>query len=160
MIEPDTYQFDARNIVWRSIPWLDHVSYFVYHADEVSGIVDVIFKIAANQRAMLHRHKAPYITLVIEGELRLYHANGELKEIRPVGSYVMSVANGEPHTEGGGDRDAIVFFSNRNVDGVLYEFLDAEGRIVQTLSLADFKAEFDAQVEAGSVARLAPYTLQ
>ena len=42
--------------------------------------------------------------------------NGEVKEIRPVGSYVFTAAGGEPHTEGGGDQDVIVFFSNRNVD--------------------------------------------
>jgi len=32
------------------------------------------------------------------------------------------MANSEPHSEGGGDEDAIVFFSNRNVGGPLYEF--------------------------------------
>jgi quercetin dioxygenase-like cupin family protein len=159
MIQRETYDFDERNMVWRSLPWLEHVSYFVYHVDETNRVVDVIFKFAANQRAMLHRHKAPYITLVIQGELRLYHADGKLKEIRPVGSYVSGVANGEPHTEGGGDRDAIVFFSNRNVADELYEFLDAEGHTLQILRLADFKAEFDAQVADGTAAKLAPRML-
>jgi quercetin dioxygenase-like cupin family protein len=157
MTQVAAYDFDERNIVWRSIPWLDHVSYFVYNVDETNRIVDVIFKFAANQRAMLHQHKAPYITLVIQGELRLYHADGKLKEIRPAGSYVLRAAHGEPHTEGGGDRDAIVFFSNRNVADELYEFLDAEGRTFQVLRLADFKAEFDAQVALGTAAKLAPH---
>jgi len=156
MTQFEAYDFDERNIVWRSLPWLDHVSYFVYNVDETNRIVDVIFKFAANERAMLHQHKVPYVTLVIQGELRLFHANGKLKEIRPVGSYVMGAANGEPHTEGGGDRDAIVFFSNRNVDDELYEFLDEEGRTFQVLRLADFKAELDAQVALGTAAKLAP----
>jgi 2,4'-dihydroxyacetophenone dioxygenase len=61
---------------------------------------------------------------VIQGELRIYSPNGELKEIRPVGSYVSTPAGGKPHREGGGDRDVIVFFSNRNVDGVVYDVPD------------------------------------
>lgn len=56
-----------------------------------------------------------YSTLVLQGELRIYRPNGELKEIRKVGSYVASKADGEPHTEGGGDQDVIAFFSYRNI---------------------------------------------
>ncbi len=149
------HEFDERNITWRTIPWLEHVSYYVYNVDEKNRIVDVVFKFAANQRAMLHQHKAPYITFVVQGELRLYRENGELKEIRPAGSYVIGAANGEPHTEGGGDRDAIVFFSNRNVEDALYEFLDDDGKPVQVLGIADFKAEFDAQTANGSALKVA-----
>ncbi len=32
--------------------------------------------------------------------------NGDLKEIRPTGSYVLGVANAEPHTEGSGDQES------------------------------------------------------
>ncbi len=48
-----------------------------------------------------------------------YQPDGTLKEIRPSGSYVTGTANGEPHTEGGGEEAAIVFFSNRNVEDEL-----------------------------------------
>ena len=139
------YKFDESNIVWRRLDWLDHVEFYVYKVDEENRIVDVIFKFAANQKVALHRHKAPYITFVAQGELRFYRPDGELKEIRPTGSYVSGIANGEPHLEGGGDEDAIVFFSNRNVEDALYEFLDENMQPTVTLRFDDFKAQLEAQ---------------
>lgn len=142
------HEFDDRNITWRKVDWLDHVEFYVYKADEENRIVDVLFKFAANSKAMLHRHKTPYVTFVVQGELRFYRPNGELKEIRPVGSYVSGVANGEPHLEGGGDEDAIVFFSNRNVENAMYEFLDGNLQPTVTLGFEDFKAQLEAQGRA------------
>jgi quercetin dioxygenase-like cupin family protein len=149
------HEFDERNITWRTLEWLEHVSYFVYNVDKQNHIIDVVFKFAANTRAKLHQHKAPYITFVAQGELRLYRPNGELKEIRPTGSYVIGAANGEPHTEGAGDQDAIVFFSNRNVDDALYQFLDDDNMPAELLGIADFQAEYDAQVANGTAAKAA-----
>jgi len=139
------HEFDDRNIEWKTLDGFEHAAYHVYDVDEKNGIVDVVFKLAANQQVMLHRHKAPYRTLVIQGELRIYQADGELKETRPIGSYVSTEANGEPHREGGGDQDTIVFFSNRNVEDAIYEFLDNDLNSVVTLGIADFKGLLDAQ---------------
>ena len=141
-------KFDDSNLTWASIDWLENVWFYVYNVDRKNGIVDVIFKFAANSKAMMHQHKTPYITLVLQGELRFYRPDGELKEIRPTGSYVMGVANGEPHTEGGGDEDAIVFFSNRNVEDALYEFLDENMKPTVTLRIGDFEEALRAQGKA------------
>jgi quercetin dioxygenase-like cupin family protein len=149
------HSFDQSNITWRTLDWLDHIAFFVYKVDEESRIVDVVFKFAANQRVMLHRHHCPYVTLVMQGELRFYRPNGELKEIRPTGSFVSGPAHGEPHEEGGGDQDAIVFFSNRNIDDALYEFLDENGKTTQVLGIADFKAQLEAQIADGTAAKVA-----
>jgi len=140
-----TALFDDSRIAWKTIEGFDHIAYHIYEVDEARGIVDVIFKFTANQQVMLHRHKAPYVTLVIQGELRIYRQNGELKEVRPAGSYVASPANGEPHREGGGAIEAIVFFSNRDVTDAVYEFLDDGLNPVVTLGLPDFKALFADQ---------------
>jgi 2,4'-dihydroxyacetophenone dioxygenase len=113
--------------------------------DEANKIVDVLFKFAANKQIVLHRHKADYRTLVIQGELRIYRANGDIKEIRPVGSYVFTAAGGEPHREGGGDHDVIVYFSNRNIDGVIYEILADDLTPILTLDIPEFKAFLEAQ---------------
>ncbi|MCJ2073909.1 regulator, partial [Methylobacterium sp. J-030] len=86
--------------------------------------------------------------------LRFYRENGEMKEVRPTGSYVSGAANGEPHMEGGGDEDAIVFFSNRNIEDALYEFLDESGNPAQVLGIADFKAQLAEQVSSGTYARV------
>lgn len=131
------FSFDDRQLEWRSLDWLPGLWFYVYNVDRKAGIIDVVFKFAANSKVMLHRHKTPYITLVLQGELRFYRPDGTLKEIRPSGSYVMGVANGEPHAEGGGDQDAIVFFSNRNVEDALYEFLDENMQPVATLRIGD-----------------------
>ncbi len=139
------FKFDETNIVWRKLDWLDHLHFYVYSVDRENGIVDIIFKFAANQRVMLHRHKVPYVTVVLQGELRFYNADGALKEIRPTGSYVQGVADGDPHTEGGGDEDAIVFFSNRNISDALYEFLDENMKPVITLGMQDFVEQLEAQ---------------
>lgn len=139
------HTFDDQNIVWRRLDWLEDVEFYVYKVDEENRIVDVLFKFAANSRVLLHQHKTPYVTFVVQGELRFYRPNGELKEIRPTGSYVSGVANAEPHFEGGGEEDAIVFFSNRNVEDALYEFLDDRMQPTVTLRLADFKAQLDDQ---------------
>ncbi len=140
-----TLPFDVRNIRWNAIPGFDHVAYHICAVDEAKRIVDILFKFDANSKIALHRHKADYITLVLQGELRIYRADGTLKEIRPVGSYVVGNGDGEPHTEGGGDQDVIAFFSNRNVEDLVYEILDADLNRVTTFGMAEFKALFDAQ---------------
>lgn len=145
-----TLPFDVRNIRWNTIDGFPHIAYHVCAVDEAKQIVDILFKFDANSKIVLHRHKADYITLVLQGELRIYRANGELKEIRPVGSYVSGVADGEPHTEGGGDQDVIAFFSNRNVENVVYEILDETLNIVTTFGLTEFKALLDAQTAQAS----------
>jgi len=149
------HMFDESNITWRTLDWLPHIAFFVYKVDEENRIVDVVFKFAANQKVMLHRHKSPYVTLVMQGELRFYREDGTLKETRPTGSYVSGVANADPHMEGGGDEDAIVFFSNRNIEDALYEFLDDAGNPVQVLGIADFKAQLQEQIATGTFAKVA-----
>jgi hypothetical protein len=84
---------------------------------------------------------------VLQGELRIYRANGELKEVRPLGSYVSAASDGEPHTEGGGDIDVIALFSNRGIaaDGVVYEILDENLNVVVKFGIPEFKGLLDAQ---------------
>ncbi|PZQ13610.1 MAG: regulator [Ancylobacter novellus] len=141
------YRFDDRNITWRTIEGFDNIAYHILSVDEETRIVDLLFKFSANGKIALHRHMADYKTLVLQGELRIYQPNGDLKEIRPVGSYVSAKAGGEPHTEGGGDRDAIVYFTNRNVDGPVYEILGPANEIVATFGIPEFKALFDTQAD-------------
>jgi len=148
------FKFDDSHITWRTLDWLDNIAFFVYKVDEENRIVDVVFKFTANKRVMLHQHRCPYNTLVMQGELRFYRPDGSLKEIRYPGSFVSGEADGEPHTEGGGDEDAIVFFSNRNIKDALYEFLDETGNTVQVLSIADFKAQLEDQIASGTYQRV------
>lgn len=140
-----TLPFDVRNIQWNTIEGFDHVAYHICAVDEAKRIVDILFRFDAHSKIALHRHAVDYITLVLQGELRIYRADGTIKEIRPVGSYVAGTGGGEPHTEGGGDQDVIAFFSNRSVDNVVYEILDESLNIVTTFGIAEFKALLEAQ---------------
>lgn len=141
-----TLEFDDRNIQWLDLggiePLLEGVEAFFYDIDETNGSVDALLRFRAHDRIVLHRHLASYRTLVLQGELRLYDRHDNLKEIRPVGSYVYSDANGEPHSEGGGDQDTVVFFSNRNIrpDGAVYDLLDENLNSLKQLGMAEFKA--------------------
>lgn len=140
-----TLPFDTRNIHWNTLEGIPHLAYHICAVDEQRRIVDLLFKFDANSKIVLHQHKAHYITLVLQGELRIYTASGELKEVRPVGSYVATDPGGSPHTEGGGDQDVIAFFSNRDVDSLVYEILDENHNIIATFGIPEFKALLDAQ---------------
>lgn len=138
--------FDDSHIQWQTLPGLDHLQYSILDIDESNKIVDVLFKFAARQQIVLHRHKALNKTFVIQGEHRLYHADGSLKEIRPVGRYTSSQPSDEPHREGGGDVDVIVFFSIRGTDGVFYQILDDELQVIAELGMRDFIDLYKNQV--------------
>lgn len=133
------------HIDWYTLEGFPHLAYHICAVDETKRIVDILFKFDANSQIALHRHKADYITLTLRGELRIYRPNGELKEIRPTGAYVSGTADGEPHREGGGDEDVIAFFSNRNVENLVYEILDDNLNTVATLGMEEFKALHAAQ---------------
>lgn len=153
----NAYLFDDRRIDWQTLDGFQHLRYFILNIDTGSKIIDVLFKFAAGQQIVLHRHKAPNHIFVVQGEHRIYHADGGLKEIRPVGSYTLSPASDEPHREGGGDIDVILLFSIRGDAGVLYEILDDDANPIGSLSASDFAALYRAQLEqTGNAVKATP----
>jgi len=137
--------FDDSHIQWQTLAGFDHLQYSILDIDDSSKIVDVLFKFAAGKQIVLHRHKVLNKTFVIQGEHRLYHADGSLKEIRPVGRYTSSQPSDEPHREGGGDADVVVYFSIRGGDGVFYQILDDESKVVAELGMRDFVDLYEKQ---------------
>ncbi len=130
------HTFDDSNIKWNRLGDFEHLHYSILAIDEKNRIADVLFKFAANEKIVLHRHKAHNNTFVVQGEHRLYKPDGTLKEVRPVGSMTSSPPDTEPHQEGGGDQDVIIAFSIRG-DGVLYELLDDDQNLIGTISFQD-----------------------
>ncbi|MDD5114157.1 MAG: regulator [Methylobacter sp.] len=141
------YLFDDANINWQTLDGFEHLHYSILDIDEKNKIVDVLFKFAAHQQIVLHRHKALNKIFVVQGEHRLYEADGRLKEVRVVGSYTTSQPNDEPHREGGGDVDVIVFFSIRGGEGAFYEILDDDLNVIATLGLQDFINLYKDQIQ-------------
>ena len=134
-----THAFDDRNIKWNRLGDYLHLHYSILDVDEKNGIADVLFKFAANEKIVLHRHLAHNNTFVVQGEHRLYKPDGTLKEIRPVGSMTSSPPSDEPHREGGGDQDVIIAFSIRG-NGVLYQLLDEDLNQIGSISMQDLIA--------------------
>lgn len=131
-----THTFDDSNISWKRLGDYEHLHFSILAIDEANGIADVLFKFAANEKIVLHRHLAHNNTFVVQGEHRLYKPDGSIKEIRAVGSMTASPAAEEPHREGGGDQDVIIAFSIRG-RGVLYELLDDDMQVLGTISMQD-----------------------
>ena len=85
--------FDHSRIRWQTLTGIEHLQYFILAIDQSNHIVDVLFKLAAKRQIVLHRHKALNHLFVIQGEHRLYHADGSQKEVRAVGTYTISPAS-------------------------------------------------------------------
>ncbi|MCQ8183655.1 regulator [Methylomonas sp. SURF-1] len=146
------YRFDDRRIRWQTLTGFEHLTYSILDLDQTRGSVDVLFKFAANRQIVLHRHKVLNKTFVVQGEHRLYHPDGSLKEIRATGSYTVSPAKEEPHREGGGEIDVIVLFQIVGDGGVFYEILDDAGQIVASLGMTEFAELYRAQCAAAAAA--------
>ncbi len=74
------YYFDDSRIQWQTLLGIEHLQYSILDVDQQQQIVDVLFKFASHQQIVLHRHKVLNKTLVLQGEHRLYHPDGKLKE--------------------------------------------------------------------------------
>ncbi|MGR9088587.1 MAG: cupin domain-containing protein [Gammaproteobacteria bacterium] len=137
--------FDDSQIHWQTLEGFDHLHYSILDIDEAGKTIDVLFRFDAGQQIVLHRHIALNKTFVVQGEHRLYHADGRLKESRPTGSYTTTLPSDEPHREGGGGQDAVVLFSIRGSAGVLYEILDDDLNVTTRLNFHDFKELYEKQ---------------
>lgn len=141
------YHFDDRAIRWNRFgDFVPAFHYTILDLDEKSRIVDVLFKLPANEQILLHRHHALNHTFVVQGEHRLYETDGSLREARPSGSYTVSPASEKPHREGGGEQDVIILFSIRpGDDEVLYELLDDEQNPLGTITFQTLVELYQAQ---------------
>lgn len=140
-------RFDDHAIHWNRFgDFVPGFHYTILHVDLESRIIDVLFKLPANEQIVLHRHRALNHTFVVQGEHRLYETDGSLREARLAGSYTVSPASEQPHREGGGEQDAIVFFSIRpGNDEALYELLDDALNPLGTITFQTLVELYQAQ---------------
>ena len=148
------YQFDDRAITWQLVEFIG-AQVYVLAVDQALGIADVLIRFEANTPGRLHRHVCDFSTFVLQGELRFRRPDGSPQEVRPTASHVQVAANGEPHSEGAGDRTAIVLFSFRGSADGMIEYLDDAGGVVFRLGFAEFKAMLAEQIASGAAAKLA-----
>ena len=55
--------FDESKVNWQRLPDLDHLWLSILDVDDTAKVVDVLFKFAANEKIVLHRHVAAFHTL-------------------------------------------------------------------------------------------------
>ena len=58
--------FDESKVNWQRLPDLDHLWPSILDVGETAKVVDVLFKFAANQKIVLHRHVAASHTFVVQ----------------------------------------------------------------------------------------------
>lgn len=138
------HSLDLNHIRWHQLPGFENFDYSILSVDRPNQLVDVLFHFHAHDPIVLHRHCAVNHTFVIRGEHQLFHANGELKEKRPTGSYTISQPDTTPHRECGGHGGTLVLFSIRGTEGVMYEILDDQQNVIAALDMDTFEALFAA----------------
>lgn len=137
---------DPDAIHWQPFGDFPHFSFAIQHIDRQQRIADVLFRFAAGEQIVLHRHLALNHTFVVAGEHCVYEPDGSLRERRPTGCYTVTPPSMSPHREGGGADDAIVLFSMRpKGDELLYQILDDAGQVVADVSFEMLEAIEDAQ---------------
>ncbi len=50
--------FDENTVTWHQLPDVEHVWLSILDVDQTAMIVDVLFRFAANEKNVLHRHVA------------------------------------------------------------------------------------------------------
>ena len=138
--------FDETKVDWQELAGVDHAWLSILNVDDTAKIVDVLFKFSANEQIILHRHTANFNTFVVQGEHRIYSPEGDLKEIRPAGTYKTGLPDTEPHREGGGDEDVVILFSLRpyNNSDPIYEILDGNHEVESIMTFDDLKEMYEA----------------
>jgi hypothetical protein len=146
--------FDPDRYKWREVKGEPELSYKVRHDytilgyDLAAGTLDMVVRWRGDGgHCPIHRHTATTTVLVLEGEQHLwdFHPDGTRGEprVRRAGDYALTVGDQLPHLERGGAEGGIVFFGNHSSNGLLYEILDEDLKLVADVTMevliADWK---------------------
>ena len=136
--------FDDRNIAW--LPFGDFTGFAVSvcKVDVQQGTAEFLIRFEPKSQIQLHRHMCDTSTLVLSGEHRLYDPDGNIQDIRTVGSYTFSPP-GSPHREGAGEQPSVVFYILRSEHGLAFEFLNDDLSLLAPLGITDVDAFWQMQ---------------
>ncbi len=147
--------FDPDRYKWREVTGEPELSYFVRHDytilgyDLAAGTLDMVVRWTGDGgHCPMHRHTATTTVLVLDGEQYLWdiHPDGTRGEpkVRVAGDYALTVGDALPHLECGGETGGIVFFGNHSSNGLLYEILDEDLKVVVDVTMETLVADFEA----------------
>ena len=145
--------FDPDRYKWREVTGGPELSYKVHHdytilgSDVAAGTLDMIVRWNDDGgHCPIHRHTSTTTILVLEGEQHLWdiHPDGTRGEhkVRRTGDYALTVGDGMPHLERGGEKGGVAFFGNHCTDGVLYEILDEDMKVVLDVTIESLLADW------------------
>ncbi len=149
---PRSY-FDPSRHKWREVTGGPELSYKVRHDytilgyDLAAGTLDMVVRWTGDGgHCPIHRHTATTTVLVLEGEQHLWDlhpdsSRGEPK-VRCAGDYALTVGDALPHLERGGDSGGVVFFGNHSSNGLLYEILDEDLKVVADVTMGSLVADW------------------
>ena len=147
--------FDPTRYKWRNVTGEPGLSYKVQHeytilgSDVDAGTLDMVVRWDGDGgHCPIHRHTSTTTVLVLAGEQHLWDINpdgshGE-ETVRKAGDYALTIGDRLPHLERGGDEGGIVFFGNHCTDGVLYEILDEDMKVVMDVTIESLLADWQA----------------
>ena len=145
--------FDANRYKWREVVGEPDLSYKVRHDytilgyDKTANTLDMLVRWAGDGgHCPIHRHTATTTVLVLDGEQHLWDihpdgSHGEYK-VRSAGDYALTVGDRLPHLERGGDGGGVLFFGSHTNDGVLYEILDEDLKVVLDVTIESLVADW------------------
>ena len=145
--------FDPSRYTWRKVTGVPGGSYEIHHDytilghDAAAGTLDMLVRwYGDGGHCPVHRHASVTTVLVLEGEQHLWdiHPDGTRGEykVRHAGDYALTVGDGLPHLERGGEQGGIAFFGCHCTDGLLYEILDEEMKVVLDVTIEGLVADW------------------
>jgi len=146
--------FDPSRHKWRKVTGDPDLSYKVHHDytilghDLAAGTLDMLVRWEGDGgHCPIHRHTATTTVLVLEGEQHLWdlHPDGSRGDpkVRKAGDYALTVGDALPHLECGGPTGGIAFFGSHSNDGLLYEILDEDLKLVIDVTMEGLVADFE-----------------
>jgi len=147
--------FDANRYKWREVTGEPETSYKVHHDytilgyDIAAGTLDMLVRWRGDGgHCPIHRHASTTTVLVLEGEQHLWdvHPDGTRGEhkVRCTGDYALTVGDGLPHLERGGEDGGVAFFGNHCSDGLLYEIIDEDMKVVADVTIESLVADWES----------------
>lgn len=142
------FRFDTSDVDWKNFI-TEGVYYKILNINVEARTADLLAKFAPGKQCLYHRHVAQTISLVLEGELHIIEKTpeGDVHKIKTAGTF-SSGAVDEIHIEGGGEEGAIVLFSFRGTSDRLYDLLNEDLTLMQSITVQDFAREWEHWAEA------------
>ena len=147
--------FDPDRHRWREVTEGFEASYKIRHDftilghDAAAGTLDMIVRWQGDGgHCPVHRHTSTTSILVLSGEQHLWdvHPDGTRGQhkVRRAGDYALTLGDGPPHLERGGAEGGVVFFGGHTRDGVLYEILGEDMKVLADVSIESLVADWEA----------------